>query len=77
MIAGTLKRHQSNHVQAPQAMLRVWRRWPLMLALRPWWEDPSQAAAMIMAAGCLRTGEPVWNMHQRQDKTIRGGYASC
>lgn len=43
-------------VKAPLAMQRTLRRWPIMLALKPWWDDPQQAAAFMMVAGCNMSG---------------------
>jgi len=69
------QRPQPCGVQAPAPMQRTARRWPVSLALNPWWDDPQQAAAFLAVAGCRRsTGRnfplPV---HQRRDLTFTFG----
>lgn len=40
--------------RASDAMIRVVRRWPTLLCLPPWYDDPVQAQAQITAAETIQ-----------------------
>lgn len=53
------------HIIDHRPMIRTVKRWPILLCLKPWYDDPEQAAAMLMVAGMTWSGVPLETRQSR------------